>query len=99
MSLGFNLVGSLAAIDQWVQDMSSGEEDEIGDGRPFARPSTIVQPKLEVSEVSQSVPSLKDKILSRDAIFHMVCSSSFINLFFLNFFIVHQQFQLNTTKS
>jgi hypothetical protein len=28
MSLGFNLAGSLAAIDQWVHDMSSGDDDE-----------------------------------------------------------------------
>jgi hypothetical protein len=30
MSLGFNLAGSLAAIDKWVQDMNS-EEEEDGD--------------------------------------------------------------------
>eukprot|EP01039_Chlorochromonas_danica_P001610 gene1610-1758_t len=30
-SLGFNLAGSLAAIDQWVQDMSSGESDDEAD--------------------------------------------------------------------
>ena len=31
MSLGFNLAGSLAAIDKWVQDMRSEDETE-GDG-------------------------------------------------------------------
>jgi hypothetical protein len=28
MSLGFNLAGSLAAIDKWVQDMNSEEEED-----------------------------------------------------------------------
>jgi hypothetical protein len=27
MSLGFNLAGSLAAIDKWVQDMNSDDDD------------------------------------------------------------------------
>jgi hypothetical protein len=85
MSLGFNLVGSLAAIDQWVQDMSSEEEDEKGDERPFTRLSSHVQPRTE-AELSPEVPSLKDKILSRDAIFHMVIYSFFLFIDLFSFF-------------
>lgn len=35
MSLGFNLAGSLAAIDKWVQDMGSEDETE-GEGNDTA---------------------------------------------------------------
>lgn len=35
MSLGFNLAGSLAAIDKWVQDMGSEDETE-GEGHDTA---------------------------------------------------------------
>ncbi len=31
ISLGFNLAGSLAAIDRWVSDMNSEEEEQDGD--------------------------------------------------------------------
>jgi hypothetical protein len=99
-SLGFNLAGSLAAIDQWVQDMSSSSEDEDGSGSKHKPKNTdsseipvgiaalttavgqapngdtpLVTPR---SSNNNSSKNLKDKILSRDAIFNMVSFNLFI---------------------
>lgn len=99
MSLGFNLAGSLAAIDQWVQDMSSGDDEEgdeeeiVGhDGRKSKRGNQRHKEKkgakiqiigvpnysnynnstIDSNSSKVEVPSLKDKILSRDTIINMV---------------------------
>lgn len=77
--MGFNLAGSLAAIDQWVQDMSSedeGSDDEqdLDEPKPSSRLMTdwSVEAQVMTPRTSLGNNGLKDKILSRDAIFHMV---------------------------
>lgn len=80
-SLGFNLAGSLAAIDQWVQDMSSESEDEVLPMQRPPRPAAgVTSDKAAAQSQTQAdedafTPrgSLRsDRILSRDAIFQMV---------------------------
>lgn len=83
-SLGFNLAGSLAAIDQWVQDMSSEDdasEEELerkasktsrGSSADFTIEVPSMTPRSGFYSTNNNTNGLKDKILSRDAIFHMV---------------------------
>ncbi len=80
MSLGFNLAGSLAAIDQWVQDMSSGDDEEaeiedLTNGKP-KRNKEKKESKIQIIGVpsynNSNDNNNKDKILSRDTIINMV---------------------------
>lgn len=80
MSLGFNLAGSLAAIDQWVQDMSSGDDEEaevedLTNGKP-KRNKEKKESKIQIIGVpsynNSNDKNNKDKILSRDTIINMV---------------------------
>ena len=78
-SLGFNLAGSLAAIDRWVQDVSSseGEENDDNDDYENGKVANIVSNDFVIEKVpmeTMSKPSIpmKDKILNRDAIFQLV---------------------------
>ncbi len=85
------MAGSLAAIDQWVQDMSS--EDDVSDDdlqnfkehrvprKVFTDATPVVPPSMHYG-----VHALKEKILSRDAIFHMVREILFFYRRALTFF-------------
>lgn len=86
--LGFNLAGSLAAIDRWVQDVDSGDDETETDGEKEGtslgrteewrvdqrRPGTA----SSLSTGGARPPSGKDanKILSRDAIFNLCWNAS-----------------------
>jgi hypothetical protein len=74
--LGINLAGSLAAIDRWVQDVDSGEdESEAEQSRAVA--STILRTETTVTDAgSARPPTGKEKILSRDAIFNLCWNTS-----------------------
>jgi len=58
VSLGFDLLGSLAAIDQWVEDMESDSDNEEED---------IQQMRMRM----KSTPVKEKRILSRDTIYQM----------------------------
>ena len=58
VSLGFDLLGSLAAIDQWVEDMESDSDNDDED---------IQQVRMKM----KSLPIKEKRILSRDTILSM----------------------------
>jgi hypothetical protein len=64
MNLGFNLAGSLAAIDQWVQDMSSGDDDEAD--KPVHANS------LNSANSNSTTTATSNRPMSREAIFSLV---------------------------
>lgn len=85
--LGFNLAGSLAAIDRWVQDVDSGDDESEADGEKEGSSGRVdawrVEQRRPGTASSQSTngtrpPSGKDgnKILSRDAIFNLCWNAS-----------------------
>lgn len=76
-SLGFNLAGSLAAIDQWVHDMNSEDESDTKPAAATGGAGAVGSSKA--SNGASTVAATKDgeisgsgKILSRDVIINMV---------------------------
>ena len=61
VSLGFDLLGSLAAIDQWVEDMESDSDNDDDDD------DDIQQVRMKM----KSIPTKEKRILSRDTILSM----------------------------
>jgi hypothetical protein len=76
--LGINLAGSLAAIDRWVQDVDSGEDESEAE-QPRAvhtGQKPVILSASTVIGASARPPTGKDKILSRDAIFNLCWNTS-----------------------
>lgn len=82
--LGFNLAGSLAAIDRWVQDVDSGEDESESENYhskniPNVTDKSTVAMGREAHITTTAParpPTGKEKILSRDAIFHLCWNAS-----------------------
>jgi len=67
MSLGFNLTGSLAAIDKWVQDMNSDDEDDIEVDR-LSRSNQSSRMSSGISRISEQTLAPGSDLSVNDAV-------------------------------